>query len=831
MLRSFLRSDAAHIFLLVVVVFGLFSPMIFGGMVAADEERIGLYYPLVFFYQRALNSDSGFLWDPTHYGGFPSYLNMFAGMLYPVHYVLIKFLPAVNFYGLAIALAAAGGVAFSYLFGRSNNLSSVASVILAFGYFTGQSFGGFNTGLSYANGFLVLPLMLYAILRARKSESKISFWGWAGLGSIGSTIGFLAGFPQTVLYGMAFAGLYALYIDYYSGAENILQRLRGTIAFVFMAGSGALFALPQLIASFNFIPYSVRTSDYAAQVSEGIRSTQFLSLLLPGYIRIPLLTSGASGIFIGTLGIFFAAFVLVCLRDREVKFWGASYFAMLAMALAIPGVSVINNYLPIFSRVSNVARWMLVAVFPLSFLAAKGFDLFSRMSAEDLQYKKIRILLRASGSIALLAPIALGAAALFTSYLAAHKVLQERILAFLLKGKPLLADSAHYNEVFIRTIEDMGSIFNFFDWRFIFLFATFPVAFVVIYRFIKTRDARIFSRNVFVFVISSTIIFAVSHYEITFIGGKIFREKPGVIRFWEERGERTGEFRFINFLAGDGIFREILAKRHLSLEEQSIVHRENLTGQASVIWGDYENMQGFEPLRSLRANQLIDTVISPQALKIFDPELLRSGGRIDQKENSGVLRDAGLEEKSADFIRNTHLLSMMNVKYIVSLYPLEDLRIKEVVLEKNDIYGATLRLYENTDVMPRVYFAKDPVFWDGSNEELIIAIAGEQDFRARTYIEDCKGCGDGGAADARDDVKVLHNENGRVEIRARTENGRWLVVSNSNLPGWVAEIDGKRADIHMANYLFQAVFVPAGMHEVLFEYRGSFRLFLERLGF
>jgi uncharacterized membrane protein YfhO len=46
----------------------------------------------------------------------------------------------------------------------------------------------------------------------------------------------------------------------------------------------------------------------------------------------------------------------------------------------------------------------------------------------------------------------------------------------------------------------------------------------------------------------------------------------------------------------------------------------------------------------------------------------------------------------------------------------------------------------------------------------------------------------------------------------------YLVLTESMFPGWQASIDGAAAPIVRANALFMAVLVPAGDHEVVFEY-------------
>jgi hypothetical protein len=50
------------------------------------------------------------------------------------------------------------------------------------------------------------------------------------------------------------------------------------------------------------------------------------------------------------------------------------------------------------------------------------------------------------------------------------------------------------------------------------------------------------------------------------------------------------------------------------------------------------------------------------------------------------------------------------------------------------------------------------------------------------------------------------------------QNG-WLVTSNTWYPGWIVQVDGRNAPLLHANYLFQAVWLPAGVHHVEFIYR------------
>ena len=54
----------------------------------------------------------------------------------------------------------------------------------------------------------------------------------------------------------------------------------------------------------------------------------------------------------------------------------------------------------------------------------------------------------------------------------------------------------------------------------------------------------------------------------------------------------------------------------------------------------------------------------------------------------------------------------------------------------------------------------------------------------------------------------------RISVDATAVRPRWLVVQESNDPGWIATVDGARAPLVPANSVFQAVHLPEGRHHV-----------------
>jgi len=63
------------------------------------------------------------------------------------------------------------------------------------------------------------------------------------------------------------------------------------------------------------------------------------------------------------------------------------------------------------------------------------------------------------------------------------------------------------------------------------------------------------------------------------------------------------------------------------------------------------------------------------------------------------------------------------------------------------------------------------------------------------------------------------SSNGLVQLQVSSDQSGWLVAANTWYPGWAATVDGQNVPLLRANYLFQAVRVPAGIHKVVLIYR------------
>ncbi len=127
------------------------------------------------------------------------------------------------------------------------------------------------------------------------------------------------------------------------------------------------------------------------------------------------------------------------------------------------------------------------------------------------------------------------------------------------------------------------------------------------------------------------------------------------------------------------------------------------------------------------------------------------------------------------------------------------------------------RLLENENALPRAYVPRR-IRYERVGKAVVDAMAKEKDFAGRGWItvphypphEITNGPG----------TVIVRREGFSIyDLEATMELDGWVVVSDSNWPGWRAYIDGRRVEILDANHAFIGIFVPQGKHRIRLMYR------------
>jgi hypothetical protein len=125
---------------------------------------------------------------------------------------------------------------------------------------------------------------------------------------------------------------------------------------------------------------------------------------------------------------------------------------------------------------------------------------------------------------------------------------------------------------------------------------------------------------------------------------------------------------------------------------------------------------------------------------------------------------------------------------------------------------------ENQTALPRAFVV--PQAKPLPEDTRVLAALKETDFRRTVLLEGWRDEFAGFPVEGTfREVRVQDYRPNRVRLEVPDGAAGWLVLADVWYPGWVCTMDGREADIHRANYLFRAVRLEAGSHEVVFEYK------------
>ena len=208
----------------------------------------------------------------------------------------------------------------------------------------------------------------------------------------------------------------------------------------------------------------------------------------------------------------------------------------------------------------------------------------------------------------------------------------------------------------------------------------------------------------------------------------------------------------------------------------------------------------------------------------------------------GCIRQTMPVDFSANY--NLDLLSLDNVKFIVSGFPLHDRRLTLLesglrhelsalqcaseadrleAFRTRGLMGRPLFIYRNSEVAPRVFAppALEVLDDERSVYEALtsrsvaqmqrVALAAKKDLPANNaYARD-------GLQVSLEKVSVLRGDH--LQIETSSEGGGVLIVSSSYSPFWKAEAEGQPLAIFPAYHTFIGILIPSGRHAIDLRYR------------
>ncbi len=129
------------------------------------------------------------------------------------------------------------------------------------------------------------------------------------------------------------------------------------------------------------------------------------------------------------------------------------------------------------------------------------------------------------------------------------------------------------------------------------------------------------------------------------------------------------------------------------------------------------------------------------------------------------------------------------------------------------------RVFENRDAFPRAFVVgqASPL----QNRAHLLEQLKTTDFRQTVLLEHAvPENGEPPPSEIRPNwTSTIRNYTpNHVSVDVQTSRPGYLVLTDIWFPGWTCRVDGETAEVNRANFLFRAVAVPAGKHEVVFSF-------------
>ncbi len=728
------------------------------------------------------------LWWSSYMAGFPVYLTQ-VGFFNPLGILLFRFFDYILAYNwLAFLNFLFAGLA-TYWFIRNLKLSKLAAILGGFAW--ALSFNNIQYGSIpiFSNVYPFIPFFFGAILKLSQGDKRYLFFG--GLISV---YGLIAGFTTLVFYTFIAGLAWALFLD---NKNYFGKTFRG---YIIISSVGTILAGIWLLPVLNYMPLTLRgqaisSSNFYDYLKIGDALRFFYPFIqLPGFSGFTLL-SGVVNLYIGIIPLFLAIIAMFFWRKNKfIAFWTAIFFFAFSMRLWFFPIFQWTQYLPLFNRFKGPFYWYSLAIFSSSVLSAYGLDLLREIKS----FRWFNIFIKIIGWFAAINILG----ALITNLVV--KFFRADILntAFGYFDKHLFSTAKkypldYYHGIISLVFDKSAATFLFSNYHFLISLVFIAVGALLFVAY--SKDYLDFNKfkilAVGITILNLTLIWQ-GYYNFT--PKKLITNPPDTISFIKKIPD-SNNFRVFRFYPPE-MYQEF---GFYDVKNPLDYDIKTLGLQINPYWID--GFGGGEPFRSKRISYVLNEIGYEVPSTYTDLVWIKSN-------------DLTLAQKISRFSssQNLNLFSMLNIKYILSSFKLSSLKLiyQTTATEKN----IPVYVYENSEAMPRIYFAKDVKFVN--SEKAIGELLKVKNFNDLTLIECQKDCPTSGKGQVIDSIKTEEFRSEFVKIKTKSNQAQWLVYSDANLPTWEAYIDGNKTEIYTANYLFKSVFVPKGNHEVMFRYLG-----------
>lgn len=753
------RAVLATIFFTVLTL-ALFDRVLLRGEAFFSRDVAPLFYPMKHFLATSVRAGHIPLWNPWVAGGEPFFASLQPGLLYPGSLVLYA-LPLPASFDIMVSLHyPLAGMGMALLLRRWDHGWPGALV-------GGTAFmlGGFLTSIgSFVNNVQTvawLPWVFLAwdrVLDRRRARDLLLF-------SLACAVAFLGGEPQLLALGLAVA--------FAHGLLRVEDRRTGTgmqtASFVAAGVLAMAVVAVQLVPFAEYMSLSVRRLpiDVTYAASRSLDAPSIFHFFVP-----PALRAGVHGfttrhlaatsvpwlvsVYLGSVALVLAVLgASACRSRRWILFWGGA--AALGVLLALGSHSPLYRFL--FAWVPPMRPFRYPE--KLLFLTTLAFAVVAAHGTD--RWMAIRTdgstggRRKTWGAIASVGGLyGLLGLALWFGVDAVEDACSGSLQALLLCEDPRTSLGL-YGAITLRLLALVGA------------FA------IVTWLFAAGRVRSRLAAGLLVTIVAADLLAA--HRDVNpSVDDRVYEDPP-----WAAR-------------ALDGLMADRLAGRYRG------------TPYAAAM-GDIVMVRGAWEL----TNMYLDyQTMGPNVGQMFGFPM-QDGLQGVELISVAMTNEAALNAWSSDPAR---FLRAMNVRYYADATAAGDTIAGLVPAASHP--ELPIRIYEVLDPVPRVYLTGRYEVEPRPDRALRRALADGFPLSSAVVVS-------ADPVPAPDSVatgSVLErvDGNGRVNVRVATDGPALVVLSDRHYPGWQATVDGERAPVLLANGVFRAVAVPAGVSDVEFRY-------------
>jgi len=181
-----------------------------------------------------------------------------------------------------------------------------------------------------------------------------------------------------------------------------------------------------------------------------------------------------------------------------------------------------------------------------------------------------------------------------------------------------------------------------------------------------------------------------------------------------------------------------------------------------------------------------------------------------------VMRDGkpSLQQVSADLIpperfrMDNAIIDMLNVKYLISYYPIPDQRFKRVVNSQPFVF-------ENTMVLPRAYFADSIRVVKDEADFYKLMKSGDFNPARAAVLEETPEFKIGPSGQNK--IEITSYDFHEIKLKAEVVEPALMVLSEIYYPaGWRAFVNGEESRVYKTNGILRSIFLKPGTHDIEF---------------